>query len=327
MPSPTMRDVHIDGPLTAMSVAYYIEESDFISDLVFPVVPVKKQSDRYFVYSKGDLLRDEAKPRTPGTESAGGTVGIDNTPSYVTQDVAFHEDVSRDLAANADAPLDPKRDAALNCTQKMMIRKERQFAGSFFKTGVWGKDWTGKSSGPGADEFLQFNQSTSHPLTVITQAKRYSKCQSTRMPNIMVVGPEVHDVIINHADILDRIKYTQTGVVDENLLAALFKVKRYIVGEAMYNTAKEKVAASLAGIYGKGILLAYAPDRPALRTPSAGYCISWTAIPGGTMGKMGMQVVDIPMDHLRADRIETQMSWDMKVVAADCGIFLDAAIG
>lgn len=47
MARPTARDVHIDGPLTGVSIAYRNEE--YIADQVFPVVPVTKISDKFFV--------------------------------------------------------------------------------------------------------------------------------------------------------------------------------------------------------------------------------------------------------------------------------------
>lgn len=46
---PTASDVHIDKPLTNISVAYIQNTNEFIADKVFPTVPVDKQTDKYFV--------------------------------------------------------------------------------------------------------------------------------------------------------------------------------------------------------------------------------------------------------------------------------------
>ena len=61
MPNPTFSDVHVNRPLTNISVAWIQEESAFIADKVFPSVAVQKQSDRYFVYFREDWYRDEAR--------------------------------------------------------------------------------------------------------------------------------------------------------------------------------------------------------------------------------------------------------------------------
>ena len=67
MAQPSLHSVHIDAPLTNISVAYLQAQTNFIAPRVFPVVPVDKQSDLYFTYTKNDWFRDEAKPRGAGT--------------------------------------------------------------------------------------------------------------------------------------------------------------------------------------------------------------------------------------------------------------------
>jgi hypothetical protein len=47
MANPTVNDVHIDGPLANISIAY--KNAGYIADQVFPIVTVQKKSDKYFV--------------------------------------------------------------------------------------------------------------------------------------------------------------------------------------------------------------------------------------------------------------------------------------
>ena len=68
MPNPLVSDVHVNQPLTNISIAYIQQATAFIADKVFPNVPVQKQSDRYFQYLKEDWLRVEAQERAPATE-------------------------------------------------------------------------------------------------------------------------------------------------------------------------------------------------------------------------------------------------------------------
>ncbi len=46
---PTQTDVHVNQPLTNISVAFMQSDAGFVARKVFPVVPVAKQSDRYYV--------------------------------------------------------------------------------------------------------------------------------------------------------------------------------------------------------------------------------------------------------------------------------------
>ena len=72
MPSPTQADVHINVPLTNVSVAYMQSSSSFIADKVFPKVPVNKQSDLYWKYSKSDWRRSRCwdAPQATSPQSA-----------------------------------------------------------------------------------------------------------------------------------------------------------------------------------------------------------------------------------------------------------------
>ena len=71
MPNPTISDLHIDSALTDLSIAF-AQRSSFNARLAFPVVPVMKQSNKFFTYDKVDWLRSDAGPRAPGAESPGG---------------------------------------------------------------------------------------------------------------------------------------------------------------------------------------------------------------------------------------------------------------
>jgi hypothetical protein len=272
---PTPGDAHVNRPLTNLSIAYMQGQGRFVANRVFPVVPVQKQSDRYFVYSKGDLLRDEAAQRAPGTESAGMLYTIDNTPTYSCTKWALHQDVDDDLVANADAPLRPEQDAAEILTDKLLLRRDREFVNSYFKAGVWDTDLTGVASGPSAGEFVQFDASGADPIATIDDAKETVAGLTGYKPNVIVMGPEVLQAVKNNANVIDRIKYTQRGIITEEILASLFGVDEVIVPHGVVNTAVKGASDSVGRIFGKGVLVAYRPESPAIMRPSAGYCFSW----------------------------------------------------
>ena len=89
MPQPTTTDVHVDAPLTNLSVGFKNEMSSFIADQVFPNVPVAKQTDKYFTYTQDDFFRTDARLRAPGTESAGSGYNL-STATYSCDVLALH---------------------------------------------------------------------------------------------------------------------------------------------------------------------------------------------------------------------------------------------
>lgn len=321
---PTPGDAHVNKPLTNLSIAYLQGQDRFVSSRVFPVIPVQKQSDRYFVYNKGDLMRDEAAARAPGTESAGMEYTIDNTPTYSCVKYALHQDVDDDLVANADSPLRPEQDAAEILTDKLLIKRDNLFVNSYFKTGVWDTDWDGVASGPSTNQFLQFDVPTSDPIQTIDNARDAVHALTGFHPNVIVMGPAIFNVVKNNAQVVDRIKYTQRGMITQEILAALFGVDELVVPGAVYNSAAVGASDSITRIFGKDLLLAYRPDRPAIMKPSAGYCFSWSGLYGA--GSDGLRSKRFRMEHLNSTRIENEFAWDLKVVATDCAAFLENAI-
>ncbi len=324
MPNPTAGDVHVNTPLTNISVAYIQSQSAFIADKVFPIVPVTKQSDRYFVYDQGDWLRDEAQERAPGTESAGGGWKVDNTPTYSARVYAFHKDVDDATRANADRPLDMDRDATLFVTQKNLIKRERVFVDNYFKAGVWTGDQTGVAAAPAANQFLQWNDANATPIKDVRKQARVIGKRTGFKPNVLVLGPEVHDQLVDHPTVLDRIKYSQKGVVDLDLLATLFGVEKVLVPTGIVNAAAEGATANLDFIFGKSALLVYAAPAPSLMAPSGGYIFAWTGLAGA--GAYGNRIKKFRMEQLESDRIEGEMAFDAKQVAASCGVFFANAV-
>lgn len=321
---PTPGDVHVNAPLTNLSIAYLQGQTRFVAGRVFPPIPVNKQSDRYFIFDKGDLMRDEAMPRAPGKESAGMDYDIDNTPTYSCEKYALHKDVDDDTVANSDSPLRPEQDAAEILTDKLLMKRDKLFVDAFFKTGVWDTDWDGVASGPVANQFLQWDADGADPLADIANANEAIGALTGFDANVLVLGKSVYNALRNCPAVIDRIKYTERGIITSDILAALFDVEEVIVAGGVTNTAKKGATDVIARIFGKHAMLCYREPRPAIMKPSAGYTFSWAGLYGA--GSDGMRTKRFRMEHLNSMRIENEFAYDMKVVSADCGAFLENAI-
>ena len=317
---PTMQNAHIDRALTNISVSYLQDASAFIADKVFPIIPVKRQSDVFYQYSKEDFMRDEAQVRGAATESAGGDYGVEAQDPYYCRKHAFHKDVTPEERANYDEPLDADKDATDFVTQKMLIRREMAWASSFFKTGVWGREITGGAAA-GQDTVIKWNMPTSDPIGDITGASVQMASETGYKPNTLVLSPFAFNSLKNHEDILDRIKYTQKGIVTEDLLATLFGVDKVHVAWSVVNSAAKGADANVGFIMGKHALLCYSNPRPALRKPSAGYIFAWNGLEGS--GAYGNRIVRLPMDMLGlgTERIEGEIAFDAKMICKDLGVF------
>lgn len=331
MPTPLVGDVHVNRPLTNILVGYMQDAANFVADRVFPNIPVQKQSDRYFVYNRGDFYRDTMAQRAPSTESAGDGFKLDNTPTYFCNKWALHKDIDDDLRANADDPLNLDRDTTLYLGQKAMLNRETQFVSNYFTTGVWtgaSVDVTGVSASPAGNEVLQWNDANSTPISDVKTYCSTVQGATGYRPNKMVLGRQVWDQLSEHSDIVSRIQYsssnTNPAIVSKAAVAALFELQELLVMEAVKNSAAESATDSVAFIGGKHALLVYAAAAPSIMQPTAGYTFSWTGLLGA--GAMGGRTKTIRLDWLNSDRVEVEQAYDQVVVASDMGVFFNGVV-
>jgi Phage major capsid protein E len=334
MPNPAQSDLHVNAPLTNVSIAYIQDKSKFVADKIFPKVPVQKQSDLYWKYSKSDWRKTEVRRRAPGTESAGTGWKFD-TDSYFAHVYAVHKDVDDQIRANADSNFRLDSDATKFVTNQLLLSRDLDWYATYFKTGVWtgiGADQTGVAGTPGANEFKQWNDTGSDPIGDVKKWFDDFEEQSGFRPNKAVFGVDTMRHLTQHPDLLDRIKYTQRGVVTEELVASLLGVDNVLVarttkvtGPEINDTDDQDAAAVYAFMANKkAAAFFYAPDSPSLMTPSAGYVFTWGGYLGGN--SEGIRIKRFRMDNIAADRVEAEMTYDMKVVSADMGIFAASAV-
>ncbi len=330
---PSRSDVHVNRPLTNISISFLQGADKFVASRVFPNIPVLKQSDAYFTFDRGEFNRDEMEERAPGTESAGGSYKV-STDTYFARTRAYHKDIPDTVRANADDPLNMDREATDYVTLKGLIKREVLWGAAYFTAGDPGDTWTfdvdGAASRSGSfdptsaanNDVVFWNNAASTPIEDVRLLKRFVLESTGFMPNIMTMGRAVFDALLDHPDIvgrLDRGQTTGTAVANKDSLAALFELEEILVMDAIQNTAKEGQTAVHAFIGGKHALLSFRPSSPGLMTPSAGYTFSWTGLVGS--GNDGLRIKRFRRPALESDRVEIDMSFDQKRIAEDLGAF------
>lgn len=324
---PAMGDVHNNVPLTMFSEAYQQGDSAFIASRAFPTVPVTKQSDIYYIWSRKDFNRDEARKRAPGTPVQRGGQGL-STGSYSCDVWEWGSDIPDEVRANSDPGVNLDTAKTAYVMNVLNIKKEREFAGTFLGTSIWGTDITGVASGPSGSQVVQWNASASTPVADVEAGKMAVLLATGMKPNTLVLGAQVRSKLNTNADIIARINYGQTpggpAIVTDAALAKVFGVDRILVSEAIYNTAAEGATESNAFIAGKVALLCYSNPSPGLLSASAGMTFAWSGFPGASAA--GTLIRTQRDDKAYTDLIDGFMSFDQKVTAAALGYFFTAII-
>jgi len=324
MPMLTPSDVHVDVPLTNLTIAYMQAAENFVADKVFPMVSVSKQSDKYYKYSREGLRDGDVTILAPRTEV--NRVGMAlSTDSYFADVRGLGMDFDEQTIANEDTALELRSQGANVLMEKIMIDREVRWASAFFSAGIWGTDIT-----PGN---LWSDYTNSTPIVDVTTGRRTMQLASGGYkPNTMVVGKEVRDVLINHPDILARLNGGSTvanpALITDAKLAEIFEVENFYVMEAVRNTAAEGVTDAFGFIGGKNALLTYTPSTMGLRTPGAGAIFCWDSIPG--VSGMGITVESFSDDALKrqqiAELIQVKSSDDMKLIGSEMGYFFEDCV-
>ncbi len=304
---PELENVHVDKVLTNISIQY--RNAAYVGTQIMPIVPVKKKSDIYYIYnSKDDRFRVPFTLRAPKTESRTVDWKVTTEP-YVCDEHALNDlidDIEKD---NADKPLNLQVDTIEFLTDIVTLGLEMRIKDMLEATltavaptsGVW-EDYTSATD--------------TDPIADIEVAKAAIHKKIFREPNVLLLGKPVYDVVRHHPKVLERIKYSQKGVVDSDLLASLFGIEKVIVGGAGYNAAKEGKTAVLSYLWGENAILAYVEPRPGIKKFSLGY----------TFQSQKFQTRRARIEVKHSDWFEVGDIETEQIVCADCGYRIFPAI-
>lgn len=321
--SPDRYSVHVDRPNSTILVAQMQPDSVYIHDRVFASVPVPKQSDLYYSMPPDGWFRSGAQKRAPGTETPGVIYNVSPNNRYSCDVVGVHVDLSDQLAANYDAPLDPERDSAMLLAKHIKIRKEIDWVQRYFQMGVW----TGFRVGGNTVSDFDCTQSYSHgqwdlpnsdPIRDITYMMDFMMSQTGYKPNVLVLAKNVYSALRNNPAVYGRYIGVIPQIMDEDLLKKALGVEEIIIAEAVLNNSQEGQAKSMGFLLSNTFLLCYKTKTPSIMAPTAGYTFEWVGYPGAN----GLTAVvrQFRMEEIRSTRMEAEAAYDFKIVSSDMGI-------
>jgi hypothetical protein len=297
-------NVHIDQILTQISLGW--PNAGLVGERLFPTVPVRKQSDKYYVFGReGWLVENDV--RAPGTE-ANEIPGLSlSTDTYYAQEHSLQIPVTDEERWNSDSPLSPDRDATELVTSKIWLGREKamqtlvttaaNFASGNTTTLVGTAQW---------NDYVN-----SDPITDMRTAKLTINSRIFQDPNTAVIPYQVMTKLEDHPDFIERIKYSERGIVSSELIGAVLGIETIIIPGVGINTANAGQPATLGYLWGKDVLFAWVPPRAGLKIPAFAYEFAWSGNPGGSI-----QYVDRWREEKRkSDLVRVCRYYDLKLVA------------
>lgn len=273
-------------PPILQNVSVQYRNPIYVADRVFPMIDNCPPEAKIARYLKGAWFRDEAQMRGPGGEAARGGYPVDFI-DVIPKEYAFAKEVTdedRELAAALGGPpLQPDQDAIAFATDKILMKREILVA-AIIKATVWSSV---AASGEDAEGLWAAGAGNTFLLDVKAR-KGTIQGNTGLMPNCLLIDIGTYMSLTEESTVLDKIKYTQKGVLTADLLASILDLQEVVVAPAVYSSAKETKAGTdftAAKIWentatkGMGFLY-YRPPTVGLKVPSAGYIARSALFPG-----------------------------------------------
>ena len=280
---------YLDQPLNNVSVGY--KNDDFFGERIFPIVPVKKQSGRYWIFAKEKFRQYETirHAKAEAREIAPWT--LSNNP-YYCDDHSLKDAISDEERSNSDGT-DLEVNTTENLTDAILLDFEIRARQALINN-VGSLSFNTTLSG--TSQWSDFTNSD--PIAAVEQQKTVIKKNIAMSPNTLAVSYPIYAALRQHPRIIDRFKYTQVGLLQAEHLKSAFDVDNFWVMGAEYDSANEGQSPTLNFIWGDRTsvsppvnsiaLLAFIPNEPTRRVPALGYTFRWLfGAPdlGGTLTK------------------------------------------
>ncbi|MBS4040406.1 MAG: hypothetical protein KGZ81_07385 [Flavobacteriales bacterium] len=282
------------------------DDEDFIAERVFPVVKVPKKTFKVAGYTKESLRIPSSSVRTGEAKARRVSLGRTEDDYGPLHEHSLSDFVTHDDMTMTDDPYDALGDAVENIMQKLMLIDEKDLATTLQNTSII----TNNVTLAGTDQWSDYTNST--PFEDIKTAAIAMKASTLKIPNTLITSWEAWIQMVDHPDFLDRIKWSQTGVMTEADFIKLFApygIKNVIIGKVSENTAVEGQTDSLSAVWGKNVWLAYITDKPGRKTINGGYKF---------VLEEGREATREAFNNPRGEEVLVRDYYDYELLNADC---------
>lgn len=255
----------VDKLLTGVSQKVMPE--GYIADLVLPEAKVVQYSGKIGRYGK-DHLRIESTVVGGRGEFPLVETNTRSSDSYALETHGLKDILTPEDYANVEQPFDAERDSTEDLTTKLALGKEKGLADALTSTSIITNNLTLSNA---ADKYSDY--ANSDPLGDFATARASIHAATGTRPDTAIISWSVYNVIRYHPSLLRNLGFAdqRAGGLSLDELAKVMEVKRVLVGEAVYNSAKQGKTAVMEEVWGKHIVFLVAPTKPAKRQVTVGY--------------------------------------------------------
>lgn len=302
------RDAHLDVPLSNLAIKAFAGTQDYIAQRLFPIVPVDKRSDKYYIIDKDSWLRIGYSKRAPKTSPRRLNFKV-SSDSYFAENYALAGDNAKEDLANADTAIRLRQNTT-DFVTNMLLRDYEDRVARKVTSG------TNLGSYVALTGTAKWNDYTnSDPLSDISTGHAFIRQNTGMKANTLVIDEDTIAVVRRHPVLLDLFKYTAGGMITEAQLREVFDISNVLIGRGIKNDALEGATASITNIWGNNVILCYVQPGVSLETATAGLTFRWT--PAGLPLPMQTMRYEDPDPGKKVEIVEVGMYQDEKIVARE----------
>lgn len=300
----TGRDLHVDVPLSQAILNYRTE--GLVGERLFPVIPVRKQSNMIPSIPLGEFLRSESAIRAPGGEANKVKFEI-STQTYFCKNYALKYPLTIEDRENADEVWNVRQNGAFLITDLLRIQKEIRVFNAINSATNVNTVFTVTSAWNG----------NSHPLDDLLRMGNRVQDSTGFWPNYWLFGVSAwRSIMVNSA--LRGVLFPHGGGLNtEDAIGRLLGAGVTVdVARGYYTTLPSGVPTTLTTFFDDAVFCCFNPPGSQLGPlPRYSATFRWT-IPG-----IPNMVVEVhPFDSkIKAEEIEVGVYDDEKVLDAKLG--------
>lgn len=291
----------LNNGLTNLSVAHRNDQAQYVGSKIFPFVEVESASGKYFKFDTDNEAMRMTEDKLANSAEASEVDWSNSEDNYICQDRALRSPVAHNDEDQAD--FNQKEETTIILTDKFLLAHENRVKAKLDGIDASRKDTPSK----------KWTDSTA----TVAQDLETARGMVTKGANTVIIPKIVMQKIKFHPNLLESIKYTNKGVVTQEMLAALLGVDYVYVPDVEVNTAVKGKSPSLTQLWGKNVYFAYVAPRPGQRTESAGYTFS-RKFSGGVNGFRVREWEEEKRGLGGSTMIQIEASTDEKIVSERC---------
>lgn len=318
---------HLDMALSNFIKGY--RQAPLVGDILFPRLPVLRQTDRYWVFGRENQQIAEQTLRAFGAPAQETRFSL-TTDTYAANSRALKSTVADEDRMNYTVG-DLNMDTVALLQDKILLDREIRI-----KTLA-----TTAANFPAANTLALAGTSqwsdyaNSDPVSDVEAAKLQISLTGSDA-NTLVISKDVYKVLRNHPKLIERFKYTTiTGSLSNTQLATAFDVERVVVAGAVqhdgvnpgYVWTKTALLVYVSPTVGAaGVLGGVGTEgNVGPKSLSFGKSFTWTEAPM-TIGGYGVVIARAADPTMKSDIVGVDWYSDERITGSDCGFLFTTPI-